>query len=214
MLIPSEKFKGIKQKILNAILFVGIGGGTLFLSQLNRFVPSINGTSAVGTTEYYTLAVCLENPIAACKVFFKTFFDLSSNLLTTMVGSSLGWLDIPVPQVVIIGFIVLLVIGGMNYQSHLREWNKTERICIYILSVLMILLVYAALLMTWTAKGAQIISGLQGRYFLPILPLIMLGVQNSKIVIKGNIDTMLLAGISGLQIYAVLNIFSFVVSRQ
>ena len=47
----------------------------------------------------------------------------------------------------------------------------------------------------WTPAGSPFIQGVQGRYFISILPLVMLAVRNNTLVLKKDIDRYLvLAG--------------------
>lgn len=75
-------------------------------------------------------------------------------------------------------------------------------------------LVLAAMLISYTYVGSDIILGVQGRYFLPVLPLILLIIQGSKnIVVKDSIETELILAITGLQLYTIWSIVSVVITR-
>ena len=76
------------------------------------------------------------------------------------------------------------------------------------------MLIFAALLISYTYIGADTILGVQGRYFIPILPLALLLVQgNKKIVVRKSIEQELILGITGLQLYTIWSILSVVIVR-
>ena len=54
------------------------------------------------------------------------------------------------------------------------------------------LLIELLLLLDHTYSGSQIILGVQGRYFIPALPLLFLFLRNNTIELKQNFDTKLL----------------------
>ncbi|MCW1940777.1 DUF2142 domain-containing protein [Bacillus anthracis] len=66
----------------------------------------------------------------------------------------------------------------------MKKWGL--RFC----SISVILLVMLSIYMTWTTVGFPYVVGIQGRYFIPIIPLILLLIQQHfKIKVeKPNID--------------------------
>ena len=60
--------------------------------------------------------------------------------------------------------------------------------------------IMAALFFSWTPLGSQEIEGIQGRYFLPVLPIVLLLLQNNIIYIRHrNIDKYLILSVGYLQ---------------
>lgn len=54
------------------------------------------------------------------------------------------------------------------------------------------MLIYTSLYVQWTPLQKPFINGVQARYFLPILFLVAIIIDNDKIVIKDNINRFLL----------------------
>ena len=70
------------------------------------------------------------------------------------------------------------------------------------------------MLISYTYVGADTILGVQGRYFLPVLPLVLLIVQGNKnIIVKNSIESELILAIIGLQLYTIWSIVSVVIMR-
>jgi len=81
-------------------------------------------------------------------------------------------------------FIILLVINfDDNNIAQKKIENKDKIICLLI-SVIEILSVFAALYIDWSTAKSPYVIGIQGRYFLPILPLLMIGIEKDILNIK------------------------------
>lgn len=211
LLIPSEKFGGKKNKIISATAIVIF---CLLILRMARWGVVANAVSTGTETavDKYSLMDCLQNPIQTIVMFYRTVEGNSTYYLQTMIGTPLGWLEINVPNIIIYGFAFLLICSIFEKQEE-KHWGRGERIWILLLAGAVAVLVLLALLIDWTTKGEELIGGVQGRYFLPILPLLLLALQNHSIIVKKKIDTFLITSIMFLHISTALNVVSVVSSR-
>ena len=60
-----------------------------------------------------------------------------------------------------------------------------------------------ALMLSWTPLDATLIQGVQGRYFIPVLPLIGIAMQNRTIVIRKDISSYLILGAMFFNVYTI-----------
>ena len=146
-------------------------------------------------------------------VVVRTIFEKLSFFVESMIANPLGWVDIQVPNIIVMGFAIVLIFSAIP--NHISK--KTTKKLMIMSGVIVILvsgLVLAAMLISYTYVGSDIILGVQGRYFLPVLPLILLIIQGSKnIVVKDSIETELILAITGLQLYTIWSIVSVVITR-
>ena len=70
-----------------------------------------------------------------------------------------------------------------------------------------------SMLLAWTPVSASFIRGVQGRYFLPLLPLLALSLKNGRLVRTVCDDRKLLFGMICMDVYVILRIFSVVCLR-
>ncbi|MGZ7208889.1 MAG: DUF2142 domain-containing protein [Methanobacterium sp.] len=168
-LIPNEKFGGRKNMFLiTGFLFVSIilvsGGWNLLVKDLYvPIVPQISISSQIA----YILGDPLRFPYALLKTFYYRGF--SYQLL--FVGNFL--LDIPLPMWWI-GFYVLSIIPVALMDKSMVSINRIQKVISLLIFIIVFLLVCAFVYVSWTVVGQNIIDGIQGRYFIPILPLIFL----------------------------------------
>ena len=66
----------------------------------------------------------------------------------------------------------------------------------------------AALLFSWTFTTDNVIYGVQGRYFIPFLPWLLLGLRPKSIQINANSIPVLIGSVSFLNILNLVRIFS------
>ncbi len=108
-------------------------------------------------------------PLALPTAMVRTFADQGQWLLETVVGQ-LGWLDTSMPRwyyrLSAAVFVCALIAPG-NSRPNLRPALTAA-----VVVVALITTVGGALYLSWTPVGKPTIDGLQGRYFLPVLPLL------------------------------------------
>lgn len=214
ILIPKEKFGGGKKKTCAAILLLMTSGIAMLGTRLSVFEKAVStGTVYYDSSlKHYTLQMCFSHPIDTIIIFYRTIQDEISRYLISMLTSPLGWVEIKVPEIVFFTFLILLLISVWGEQK-IKKSSSNERWVYGFVSVIVFLLVLLAMLLDYTYIGSYIILGVQGRYFLPILPIMMLLVQNDKIVLYEKNENYLMLGAISAQLYTVLSITSTVVSR-
>lgn len=95
-----------------------------------------------------------------------TYFDQ----LTLMTGAAtLGYLEAVVPYVSVMLFMVCGGILSVFEKDQVR-YKKVYKY-LYLFIIVLGLLTTPAMLLSWTDVGSHRVEGLQGRYFLPLMPL-------------------------------------------
>jgi hypothetical protein len=94
-----------------------------------------------------------------------------------MIGV-LGWLTIPLPRTLVVAIIALLVVVAATAGPRL---TRAQRIAALVIAIASIVTVELSEYISWTAVGANVVEGVQGRYFLPILPLLLIGMSRPSI---------------------------------
>ncbi len=91
---------------------------------------------------------------------------------TGLIGN-LGWLTLPVPGLIVVlitGLLAITVSTEQPWQP--RHWSKTV-LCI--LTVFCsVLLIFGVAYVYWTAPESALIAGVQGRYFIPLVVVLLI----------------------------------------
>lgn len=180
-----DKFwKGIKYLIIISI--------TLFLVytllDLAGVTPDlldepVNLIAWAGYKKGYTISYLINNPIRWIIVYINTILENGVSYVLTMIGMYLGWLNIRLSKITIIIYAISLVFAFTKkeqIQNYIKCESNTKK---YLIIAILITVagIFCGLLISWTPLEYKIIQGLQGRYFLEVLPLLGLLVYGSRI---------------------------------
>lgn len=125
----------------------------------------------------------LQNPMSLVKALTNTFGNLGQYYIYTMIGSPLGFLNIQVNPLIIMSFILLLLLSTIIEKNEITfsKWQKIWNLLIVIGTILIIVVGFYV---SWTSVGGTQIEGVQGRYFIPVLPLLLLCISMKDNYIK------------------------------
>lgn len=180
LLIPEHCFGKKRKKLAH-----GICMGVLVLSlSLGWLWLCGDFLLKQGADSQLQLMYILRHPIQYILVLSRTLIWYSGDWLEGMAGRYLAWLDISVPKILIYLFLFrmayLLMEGEKNKAADFREVSdedcRSDRaeaafcrgILIFMIAAVVIL-ICTSLYMQWTVPYSLYISGIQGRYFIPVL---------------------------------------------
>ena len=190
LLIPASKFGEKKRYWISVAAVIGVMALAIFL--INNVVLSAwiqdteNIISWEGGSAGYTIQDILKEPYQAFLIYYETLVTQLDYYQATMLGGYLGNLD---PNLTVPYFCLYLLWGILIVSSLRRVGDHTpfkpgQKVWIAVLTLLSLCLVLTSMLLGWTPKGFTYIAGIQGRYFLPILPLILLMIYGDNLTIK------------------------------
>lgn len=180
LFIPKRLFASTWHKYRLLLLTLGIGVvlalGWYMITRMLHYNFSYalnNGVSQAGQIDFI-----LHHPLSAFTAFFTTFFggqSLSSPadfIMISMIGY-FSWFDYKLPLFLIIVSYLLLLVTLLRRDDEKAKDSKTlvwSHAAIFAASIAAVAL---ALYISWTPVGQGYIIGLQGRYFLIYIPLLI-----------------------------------------
>lgn len=117
-----------------------------------------------------SFSYALWHPFKYLQLLLAAFIQYADHLTLNVGGTMLSWLERTIPAVFIIGLLLLIAVQALFENDRLQFEERDKRV--FLTVILLVLLLMPAMLLSWTPIGSQRIEGLQGRYYLPILPLI------------------------------------------
>lgn len=169
-LIPAEKAGG-KRKSLIMKFGIFIGSGILNLIWLSistkylvEFMPGVNTSEQV--------SYVLHNIWNYYAVVVNTTLTYGEQYISNLIGSQLGALDIQICTLVWVVLLILFLYETLTCHDVPQKIHRYDRITLILIFLLCVALIYTSLYVQWTAFGSDFISGIQGRYFIPVLPLL------------------------------------------
>lgn len=142
--------------------------------------------------------VVFHDPINFFTVIVRTCIESHEQMMQGLVGL-FGWVDYRLPL-----YMVCIYAGVCGIVSYEYVKNKTKPFPVWIIGLLGIISIGTVLFIFYlfyrnaTPIAYKTVVGIQGRYFLPLLPFIMLVLLESAVVIKIKRVAWIAAGILGL----------------
>lgn len=144
-----------------------------------KFVGTINPNEKINPVGQ--LKFILEHPVEVMKAFFGTFESGMSMWMNML--NQVGWVTHLMSGIVLISMVGLVMTVIFDYSEDefkLRNFDYA----VFILTIVSVVgLVMLSLYLTWSEVGADFISGLQGRYFLPVIPIVLF-IFNERMNVK------------------------------
>jgi len=178
--IPVTRFGSDRKKIAfiasqyALILLIALVWAKSFTAQNTLIHPLL--TQTVSPSEQ--LVYVFLNPIATIRMIFHTIFYYNYVVpsllfyLFSIVGW-FGWMTAPMPDFVYFIFLLgltLAILGDLGNPLALTRWQKTVFLSVFLLYVLGIIM---SMFIFSSPVGKLMAEGIQGRYFIPIIPLLL-----------------------------------------
>ncbi len=213
--IPASKFGSRKNFLLmnggliliNAVVLLAIR-----ISSIRYIVVEGGGGTA---NVHWTLGQILSNIPRACVVFAQSFFKEISFYYDTMIGQRLGWLELMVPSIVILcfSFVIFMCVFSKTASEKEYEPPVRERVIFALIFLAVYCGVMLALWLDFTSAGSEVIEGVQGRYFIPALPLLLLALKGRRVVFDDKIIRWVPLALVTLNIFTLGAVFEQIVCR-
>lgn len=220
--IPKEKFGkkmyfylagvGVVLALVLSNLLINLG----LIMGMTGAASNSGAENAVTTgPQYYTLSWCLEHPIDAIGIYVRTTIANGYKYLAEMFGIALGWVEVCVQKYIIIAFMLVgLCMLFVRTSNEKNDRIKTKHTIVALVCCgVVYMLVLTSMFFGWTLLGNPVIDGVQGRYFLPIIPLIAIIIRRKKISLPENCAIYLIAGMIVLNYVTFTQILSTICTR-
>ncbi len=173
-LLPREKFTGKKQAMLFQfgipsiafavnLIWLKISSGYLI-----EFMPGVSS----GEQVKYVLG----HLPSYCAVVMNTLRMWGTEWVKTMVGSVLGALNVSISEIVWVAFLVMFVYEVCNCRKMAWKARRRDWMVFVLIFLSGAALICTSIYVQWTAVASEVIAGVQGRYFIPILPCLAMAV--------------------------------------
>ena len=184
--IPKEKYGGKTKEIIK---YFGIMIAIAIVLYIINKIPLMNlQRNAVESNSGEQLKYIITNPISYLKTLMKTMFFNRNYYFSGMIGL-FGLLDTYIPTI----YIILYALGALgviisDFSMCPVKFNWKYKSVAVLGSIATICAAFTGLYVFWTSMeigvGAETITGVQGRYFIPIIPLAIIILSNS--ILKKN----------------------------
>lgn len=170
-LIPKEKFSAERNYYVS--IFTVLSSAILCLALWQYFINDFSPSMSPNADYHAQLNFILTHPLHYIVIFIKSLFVKLPRILITMIGV-LGWQDTPLDFLTYILYPILMVLAlGLDNENlySLKIWQK---VLLAIILLIAIITIFTNMYLMWSSVGAPIILGLNGKYFIPLMPAFLL----------------------------------------
>jgi uncharacterized membrane protein len=217
-LIPKERFSPLKmrgnKKAKSIALVLGASGISFMAFNITNIIMNYlkadQSVLSYGEVPGFTVSYLFSHLGKFFLIVRRTLFYELSYYFESMLGKYLGWLNLEITGLLIYSFFALLILAAIKEDREKVHLTGKNKVLITFIVGSVFALVCAAMLLSFTPITAGIIVGVQGRYFLPVLPLALLLFRNDKFVLKKNMTQHMIFAVWTLQILSIAYVFQWV----
>ncbi len=218
LLIPVRKFGGWGKWLASAIAVVGAWVVVMVLVNadvVSAYASAVDAVLPVGGEAGFSLTLLMHRPLLLLQMFYNTFLHQLDEYHLTMIGSQLSSLDavLNVPYFLVVFYTAGLLLLAFRVPGESliltggRRWWAVF-VCAVCMAAAML-----SMLISWTPRTSAVIEGVQGRYFLPFLPVLLMACKNDRLVLTKDGNRSILYLMCCANLYVVLRLFSVVCMR-
>lgn len=150
----------------------------------------------------------ISHPIAFIRTLYQTFINYGYFYLSSVVIAPLSWLSIPIDGILIYFYFFLIAVSILVDKSKVK-FNKINIVWILFLVGLMTIGVLYALYISWSPVGGPLVLGVQGRYFIPVLILVLLLFVGEKKLYLKRPNLMIISGLILVHVLTLSTVFKY-----
>lgn len=186
LLIPRERFGKGREKLIGVALILLAAAVCAVVFQMRGLAGMAGGGDGLNWEggHNYTLSFVFSHPLRTVKIFARTLLERVGYYFSTMVGSSLCGYTLPVPFGIVLGFTAVAFLSAMRQQGPLPGVHRGS---FFLVAAVVTGLAMLSMFLAWTSDTRSVIEGVQGRYLIPIFPLLLFG-SSSTLALERDID--------------------------
>lgn len=177
----------------------------MLIFNLSR-ISDVGSTTEAAKT--FTVSDVFTNTKGFITLWVNAYFQSKETWFYSLFGSDMAWVNLKVEKSFALFFGSLLMLSSVREDDSLSplQMRNTDR-CFMIPVVLLTIAGFCAASYLWTPIGAIAIEGLQTRYIIPILPLILLSLRNSALTHRKSITEFLTVSLVITNIFYIVDAF-------
>lgn len=147
-----------------------------------RFLPAVN----LNPNDKYTVMYLLQNPKEIILIIYNTLLTFGSFHLDSFIGRYLGYLDIGIHPYLIYVYYLLLFIVSIPEEKEIVILPKYIKCVFVVVGILTGAFAFAGMLLANSTLQDQMVLGMQGRYLLASVVLILVTLDFNFLHLKND----------------------------
>ena len=214
VLIPVEKFSSKGKFYLSNVGIWAVGILSLAVSRISTIASMAMAEETYNNgSEGFTIMDVFNEPFHALRLGYNSIRKITDDILRPVFGGKLGFWDIDIPYYLVFGFCILVFLSTLLLIEEKVRINAKEKVVFVLVSCSVIAACMLAMLLDFTPSSSQLILGVQGRYFIPVLPLAALVFQSGNIRARNNLVSSCIIGIYAMNFLVLWRVFETILER-
>lgn len=197
LVIPKEKFSKPQLHFVFKCCLGLIAVISIFAFQFNNASKVTSDTVTNSATAGYSIGYVLQNPGKMVMMLWETILNQGDFYVKSLI-SFFGWFEFQTPWFMAIPYVVIVCFAFMRKKDEIAAEGFLQRIYALMLFAVVFLLTELLLLVDHTPMGSATVLGVQGRYFIPALPLLFFFLRNNTIEVKKTFDSKIMFALTAL----------------
>lgn len=206
LIIPKKKFKSVRQyKVFMITAFIFAILSYLFFNVLEAItiIKQTDSVSVFSTEPAYTVSTIIHYPFWYMKILLNSFHK---ELIGFFESGFICIYLVETSRILTYIFIILGILSALAYDKEKIYIKGKDKLLFIVFIIVIVTALYTAGFL-WTSVGKDIIQGVQGRYIIPFIPIILLLFRMKKVRRTRINDRILMFSIITAQIYTIYYIF-------
>lgn len=218
LFIPSSKFSNQRFARLSKVALLAAVSLAVVLIRLASVMELAAGSDSSDRGEesghMYTIAGIIRHPVQSFRMLVRTLDSLGDFYWESTLGYCLGWLqgEISMPAFFMIPYLAMGAICCFEDEYDSASLPRYAAVCFVGAFVLIVLAAMLSMWIGWTYDTEAIIQGVQGRYFLPALPALLIALRDHKFSFRGNALQFVICGMGVMNFLYVIRLFCIAAS--
>ena len=142
-------------------------------------------------------------------MFLTLNYKFDYYFVTTVIGTALGPLTLPLPNSLNYVFLVLLVLASLHNRDQEIKLSRNIKILFFWIFIVTVLAIFLGMIIAWTPISSNYVLGIQGRYFLPVLFMAWILLDSPKVTISERLKEKVVPATIIMDIITVLFILGY-----
>lgn len=190
LFIPTARFASKSHAITYKALVLCLAALVVVAAKMTTVVSVSAGTStfAFPGERTYSLGDLVSDPLGTLALFFRTLDVAGDSYMQGIVGSNLGWLqqNLGTPVTLIGVYVVGALFAVQRSDDDGLVLGTRWRALFALVGIVVLFAAMLSMTVAWTPMTMDTIQGVQGRYLIPALPLVLLALRFRRITVAGD----------------------------
>ena len=216
--VPAQRFSSKREMLIWKVSMLLLPLCSIGLLRIASMVGASGSGESTGglsvrygneTGTYYTMSDVLLRPFHTAYVLLRTLYENIDFYFTTTIGGALASFqaNIYAKNVQVFAYALILCLSIVPSADDNGMLKRSQRLVSLLIFAITFAGVLMALMTSWTFVTEDVIAGVQGRYFLPVLPLLLFSMRGNSVVAKVKSAPLIVMAIGGLNLLYLAQIY-------